>query len=55
MRYMGYVRDELAGPEQTLRGLVIALEDDQGLKRALSMVPSIAFKRYEVSFRLLET
>ena len=52
---MGYVRDELAGPEQTLRGLVIALEDDQGLKRALPIVPSIAFKRYEASFRLLET
>lgn len=54
-RYMGYVRDELAGPEQSVRGLVIALGDDQGLRRALSMVPSIEFKRYEVSFRLLAT
>jgi len=53
LRYMGYVQDELAGPDQTVQGLVIALEDDQGLKRALSMVPSIKFKRYEVSFKLL--
>ena len=55
LRYMGFVKDVLAGNEQIVRGLVIALEDDQGLRRALSMVPSIDFKRYEVSFRLLTT
>ena len=55
LRYMGYVKDELAEPGQEVRGLVIALEDDQRLRRALSMVPSIDFKRYAVSFQLLTT
>jgi len=48
---MGYVKDELAESDQTVRGLVIALKDDQRLRRALSMVPAITFKRYTVSFK----
>jgi restriction system protein len=54
LRYMGFVQDELAEPDQTVRGLVIALEDDQRLKRALAMVPAIEFYRYEVSFKLVK-
>jgi len=53
LRYMGYVKEELAETDQDVRGLVIALEDDQRLRRALAMVPSIDFMRYEVSFRLV--
>ncbi len=52
LRYMGFVKDELAEEGQTVRGVVIALEDDQRLKRALSMVSEIDFYRYAVSFRL---
>ena len=51
---MGFVQEELAEPEQTVRGLVIALEDDQRLRRALAMVPAIEFYRYEVSFKLMK-
>ena len=54
LRYMGFVQDELAEPEQTVRGVVIALEDDQRLRRALAMVPAIDFYRYEVSFKLVK-
>jgi restriction system protein len=54
LRYMGFVKEELVGPGQTVRGLVIALEDDQRLRRALAMAPAIEFYRYEVSFRLLK-
>jgi RecB family endonuclease NucS len=54
LRYMGFVQDELAEPGQTLRGVVIALEDDKRLKRALAMVPAIEFYRYEISFRLVK-
>ena len=54
LRYMGYVKDELAESDQTVRGLVIALKDDQRLRRALSMVPAIEFKRYEVRFKLVD-
>jgi restriction system protein len=53
LRYMGYVKDELAEPEQVVRGVVIALEDDQRLRRALAMVPTIRFYRYEVTFKLV--
>ena len=54
LRYMGYVKDELADPGQTVLGTIIALEDDQGVRRALSAVENVDFYRYEVSFRLLK-
>ena len=54
LRYMGFVQDELAEPEQTVRGIVIALEDNQRLRRALAMVPNIEFYRYQVSFKLVK-
>lgn len=54
-RYMGFVLSELASNEQTVRGVIIALEDDVRLQRALSVAPNIDFYRYEVSFRLLPT
>jgi len=53
LRYMGYVQEELAETGQSVRGVVIALEDDQRLRRALAMVPAIDFYRYEVSFNLV--
>lgn len=51
---MGYVQDELAEDGQTIRGVIIALEDDQRLRRALSMTPTIDFYRYEISFKLVK-
>ena len=53
-RYMGYVQEELAEPDQSVRGIIIALEDDLRLRRALSVAPNIDFYRYQVSFRLLQ-
>lgn len=53
LRYMGYVQDELAEEAQSVRGVIIALEDDQRIRRALTMVPSIDFYRYQVSFKLM--
>lgn len=52
-RYMGYVLGELAEPGQSVRGVIIALEDDIRLKRALSVAPNIDFFRYQVSFQLI--
>ena len=54
-RYMGYLLDEVAEQNQTVRGCIIALEDDLRIKRALRINPSIDFYRYEVSFRLLKS
>jgi hypothetical protein len=45
--------DHITEPGQEVRGLATAFEDDQQLQRALSMVPSIEFKRYEMIFQLL--
>jgi restriction system protein len=53
LRYMGYVQDELAEDGQAVEGAVIALDDDQRIRRALAVVPSIRFFRYKVSFQLL--
>jgi len=49
---MGYVTTELAGPDQNVKGVIVALEDDQRLRHSLVIVPGIDFYRYEVSFKL---
>lgn len=52
LRYMGFVKNELAVNGETVRGAVIALEDDLRLRNALSMVPAIDFYRYQIDFKL---
>jgi restriction system protein len=54
MRYIGYVKDELAEKGQNVRGVIIALEDDQRVRRALSAASNIEFYRYQVSFKLVK-
>lgn len=53
-RYMGYALEELAEVGQTVRGVIIALEDDTRIKRALAVAPNIEFYRYQVSFKLFK-
>lgn len=53
-RYMGYVKEELAESHQQVRGVIIALEDDLRVRRALSVASNIEFYRYRVSFKLLK-
>lgn len=52
-RYMGYVLDELAENHQTVKGVIIAQEDDLRLRRALRMTQNIEFYRYQVNFTLI--
>jgi restriction system protein len=54
LRYMGYVKEELAEDGQEVCGAIIALEDDQRIRRALAMVPSVVFYRYQISFKLVK-
>jgi len=54
LRYMGYVQEELAEADQKVVGVIIALEDDQRIRRALAMVPTIEFYRYQISFKLVK-
>ena len=53
-RYMGYVKDELAETDQQVKGVIIALEDDLRIRRALSVAQNIEFYRYQLSFKLLK-
>ena len=53
-RYMGYVQTELAEASQKVRGLIIGLDDDLRLRRALSVTQNIDFYRYQVSFKLFK-
>ena len=54
LRYMGFVQNELAEDGQSVHGAIIAHEDDQRIRRALSMTPNIVFYRYQVSFKLVK-
>lgn len=54
LRYMGFVQEVLAEPDQTVTGVIIALEDDQRIRRALMVAPNIEFYRYQISFRLVK-
>jgi restriction system protein len=53
-RYMGYVAEELAEKEQKVVGVIIALEDDLRIRRALAVAPNITFYKYQVSFKLFK-
>jgi|688.fasta_scaffold156800_2 restriction system protein len=54
LRYMGYVQEELAEKDQEVEGVIIALEDDVRIRRALAMAPKISFFKYQVSFKLVK-
>jgi restriction system protein len=51
-RYMGYVKEELAEAGQTVRGVIIAFEDDNKIRRALSVTQNIDFYTYKIQFKL---
>ena len=54
-RYMGYVKQEITKNNEEVRGMIIALEDDNNLKYALSVSPDISFMRYEIKFELINS
>ena len=52
-RYMGYVKEDVAEDHQRVRGVIIALDDDKRIRRALQIAQGIDFYRYEVKFNLI--
>jgi restriction system protein len=54
LRYIGYVKDQIAEPDQVVEGAIVALEDDKKMRWALLSVPFISFYRYEVNFKLVK-
>lgn len=51
-RYMGYIKDEIAESDQEVKGIIIAFDDDQRIRRALSVTNNIDFYRYKINFSL---
>lgn len=51
-RYMGFVVKNLAKEGQTVKGAIIALEDDPRVRLALLVAPNISFYTYQFSFKL---
>ncbi len=44
----------LAEDYQEVKGVIIGLEDDLRIKRALSVISNIEFYRYQVNFKLFK-
>ena len=53
-RYMGWVKQNLAGDSPVLGLIVSPPVRDPELEYALSVAPTIAWRSYEVTFRLTE-
>ena len=53
-RYMGFVHDELLEKGQRVKGVIIGLEANNRLKRALSVCNNIDFYRYQIDFKLIK-
>lgn len=53
LRYMSFIRE--LDESKTVKGIIVGTDDDPKFRRALSMVPSVEFYRYEVSFTLSKT
>jgi restriction system protein len=51
-RYMGYVKETLAETDQSVRGVIVAFEDDLRIRRALSVTQNIDFYTYKIQFKL---
>jgi len=54
-RYMGFIKAERTEPGQIVKGIIIASEDDNRIKRALSVTNNIDFYQYKISFKLTRT
>ena len=52
LRYMGYIKSKLATKKESVRGCIIATEEDIGLTYALAVTPNIDFYKYKIDFSL---
>lgn len=53
-RYMGFLKEEFAEPNQDIKGIIIALDDDIKIKYALNVTNNIEFYRYKIDFKLFK-
>ncbi len=52
LRYMGWVRENLAKPSQRVRGIIIAREVDDALRYAVKYLQDVSVLTYKVDFKL---
>ena len=52
LRYMGYIKKELATNDEKVKGCIIGTQEDRNLVNAISMVPDLDFYRYKINFSL---
>lgn len=52
LRYMGWVKNKLARPNDRVEGLIVAHSDDLSVRYALAAVKDVSLRLYEVEFRL---
>ena len=50
---MRCIQEEIAEDHQKVRSVIIALDDDKRIRRALQIAQGIDFYRYEVKFNLI--
>ena len=55
LRYMGWVREHLCIEPQGVQGILICQEADDRLEYALSMMPNVGVKFYQIEFRLMDS
>ena len=54
LRYMGFIQREYCQDGKSVRGAIVANDDDLGIRNALSMVSGVDFYKYSVDFKLLK-
>ena len=52
LRYMGYVKKEIAEDGQAVEGAIISLGNNKKIEQALRVTTNIYSYRYEVDFKL---
>ncbi len=52
LRYIGWIKEKMAAPEEKVYGLIIANKIDDHLKYALSVLPFVDAMCYEIGFHL---
>lgn len=52
LRYMGWIKAHFIEEGDSVEGLIVATEGDPQLHYAISAMPALSFKSYEVEFRL---
>lgn len=53
-RYMWYVQEELAENGQVVKWVIIGLDADTRIRRALQVAKNIEFYKYQISFKLIK-